>query len=319
MRKLINNPNFSEIRRVLYKSSSAVVKTLIKTSSSAISDPDFIETDFKYFQDKLEFLNPDILNYLVNSDKSNIGYNRLEKYLITLFPTNAKESQADKTEYFGTYIDNKGTEYLTLLVPEGVTSMSMYEGDELSEAIILEFTEEEVNFSKVIWLITSYDSGTRNINLSWTAYKGDKNPNVKMSDYVLRNDSLISDFSGICKSDDYIYSSISGSLIGTEKLESRPIYDLLSFAWNSGKTYSRNDVVRVKGIEYKSLRSNNSNNYPPASNSWWVKVKVLDWNKRVRYSIGDLVSLGGKTYESVESNNIGNHPYYSRMWFRNDN
>ena len=276
MRTVIKNRDFTEIRKILYLRNNSIEKTLFNAGSSAISDPDFLETDFKYFQDKIEFSSPDLLDYLVVGDKSNIiGSRGIEKYLVTLFPSLVKDSSGmGSTTFFSTYIDNRGTEILAVLVPEGIDTIKMYEeGSEVVETILLSFEGDEISFSKVIWLVTSYSEGSNVVNLSWTAYKGDKNPVKKMSDYVLRNDEFISDFSGLSYENGFIYSSISGSLVGTVKQEKHPIYNLL-----------------------KGFAKDN-------------------WNKRVRYSLGDRVVVGGKTYESVEPNNIGNHPYYSRMWY----
>ena len=276
MRTVIKNRDFTEIRKILYLRNNSIENTLFNAGSSAISDPNFLETDFKYFQDKIEFSSPDLLDYLVIGDKSNIiGGRRIEKSLVTLFPSLVKDSSGiGSTTFFSTYIDNRGTEILAVLVPEGIDTIKMYEeGSEVVETILLSFEGDEISFSKVIWLVTSYSEGSRAVNLSWTAYKGDKNPVKKMSDYVLRNDEFISDFSGLSYENGFVYSSISGSLVGTVKQEKRPIYNLL-----------------------KGFAKDN-------------------WNKRVRYSLGDRVVVGGKTYESVEPNNIGNHPYYSRMWY----
>ena len=142
------------------------------------------------------------------------------------------------------------------------------------EAVEVLFDSSEVSFSKILWMLTTYKEGDKVVNLSWTSYLGDRNPNWKMSDYVLRNDSLVPDYKGYHEVDGFVYSDISGSIVGTERVENRPIYDLIK--------------LRVSDLE--------------------------DWSRSRRYSISDRVILGDKVYESVESDNIGNHPYYSRKW-----
>ena len=263
-----------------------------KAGSSFLSDPDFLETDFKYFQTKTEFYEPSILSFLEDQDKVMMENGRWseETYLLTLFPTFTNtRSGEDRVTYFSTFINSKGTEILCVIIPENISEVKMYEEKGSSsedrksgtESILVTFSETEREFSKVFWMITSYIEGSPKVlDLSWIAYHGDKNPNAKMSDYVLRNDSLVHDYRGTTINNEYLYSNISGSLIGTERLS-----------------------ISKSPIYYKKRLLANETIY---------------WSSRKRYSIGDRVKVGKNMYyTSLENNNIGNHPYYSRMWVNN--
>ena len=283
MRTRIINQEFPDLYKFSLYQGSTKVKDMIKARSSELSDPDFLETDFRYFQEKLEFGSPDLLNELVPADKNKInteGEAGIEKYLSSLFPTLVKNSgtEDDTIGYYSSLTKTGGDEIICLLIPELVDKISVFDSNG-DEAIEVTFEGDEVRDSKVLWILTSYMAGsTRKVNLSYEAYKGDKNPVKRMSDYVLRNDSLTENIDGYSEKDGYLYSSISGSLIGTSKMERRPIYDMMCGLSGDG------------------------------------------WNRAKRYSIGDTAKVGDTVFESVEMNNIGNHPYYTRMWIKkNDN
>ena len=287
-------------------------KDLIKAKSSELSDTDFIETDFRYFQGKLEFGSPDILNELEGGDKSTIngeGAAGVEKYLTTLFPTQSKKLSPegeDTFEYYSSLTGIDGDETFCLLIPEKIDKVIAYDSHG-KEALKIEFRDNEMLDSKVLWIVTTYKEPTyvydedgnpvykkdgegniivddegnpvreqtaRGINLSYEAYKGDRNPVKKMSDYVLRNNDLTENWEGYIEKDGFLYSRISGSLIGTSEKSDRPIYDLKCAMADDG------------------------------------------WNRAKRYSIGDTAKVGNTVFKSIEANNIGNHPYYSRMWVK---
>ena len=102
MKYSIIDQNFSEIREIRFGD-----EILRKAGSSYINDPDFIETDFKYFQDKLDFSDPSVLSLLDDSDKVRIGEGAWgeEAYFLTLFPTLIpnSESSSGNITYFSTY------------------------------------------------------------------------------------------------------------------------------------------------------------------------------------------------------------------------
>ena len=279
MRTIILNQEFPDLYKFSLWNGEEKVKDLIKARSSELSDPDFIETDFRYYQEKMEFGCPDLLNELVPDDKSLInseGESGIEKYLSSLFPTIVEDSgtEDDTIGYYSSLTKTGGDEIICLLIPELVDKIKV--SDSRGEgAIDIMFEGNEVRDSKVLWVLTSYMSGSpRTVNLSYEAYKGDKNPVKRMSDYVLRNDDLTENIKGHSERDGYLYSSISGSLIGTSKMERRPIYDMM------------------------------------------CELSGNEWNRAKRYSIGDTAKVGDTVFESVEMNNIGNHPYYTRMWIK---
>ena len=271
------NPGFPDISYIYcYDSGDELKVTMIKTGTDSLSDPDFLETDFKYFQDKLEFSSPNILNLLTTEDKEKINQDLsgTEKYLSTLFPTSSSGDSEETISYFSTLVRMDGRETLCVLIPPHIKTVKMSDSSG-TDSVRVVFDSSEEEFSKVLWMVTSFDSTSPlGLNLSLEAYKGDKDPIRRMSDYVLRNDAFVSNNKGIWEENGYIYSSISSSLIGTVKVSSRPIYNLL------------------KGMSGK------------------------EWNRSKRYSVGDSAWIGNSEYESLEANNIGNHPYYSRLWMR---
>ena len=270
----IINLSFSDLDRIVLFSGSSPEKELRKAGTFGLSDTDFIETDFKYFQDKLRFTSPEILEYLGESDREVIKDGGIEKYLMTFFPTMISgDSDQGSISYYSTRIDSSGDETLCILIPEGIDCIEMFDGEELS--VRVRFEGLEVEYSKVLYLITSYSSGDKVINLSYSAYRDDVGGNRSMSDYVLRNDSLVTERMGYQEKDGYIYSGISGSLAGTVKLDSRPLYDLIKKGdgewWNRSKRYSIGDKVKVGDKEYESLEPNNIGNHPYYSRVWAIK------------------------------------------------
>jgi hypothetical protein len=276
MRVEIINQEFPDLNKfVLYQGENAA-KSLVKARSSELTDPDFIETDFRYHQGKTEFGSPDILNELVQSDKDKIGES-IEKYLSTLFPTLIEDSSPlliDTIEYYSSVTKVGGDELFCLLIPEDIDSIIAYDSHQ-KEAIRIEFQGDEVRDSKALWFVISYKpESPRVVNLSYEAYQGDRNPVRKMSEYVLRNDSLVLNWEGYEERDGFLYSKLSGSLVGTSRMTARPIYNMM---------------CGLIGEE---------------------------WNRAKRYSVGDTAKVGDTVFKSVEANNIGNHPYYSRMWIK---
>jgi len=279
MRTEIINQEFPDLFRFSLWDGETKVKDLIRARSSELSDQDFIETDFRYSQGKLEFGCPNLLNELVSGDKDKIddgGAASIEKYLSTLFPSLVNDSGTDDSgiEYYSSLTKIGGDEIICLLIPESIDKITAFDSHE-ELAIVIEFEGDEIRDSKVLWIVTSYNSESpRKVNLSYEAFKGDRNPVRRMSDYVLRNTELTENYEGYTERDGFLYSSISGSLIGTERLEHRPIYDMM------------------------------------------CEEEGEDWNRARRYSIGDTAKVGEVVFRSIESGNIGNHPYYSRMWIK---
>ena len=271
----ILNPSFSEINRVVMGND----KVLMRCSTSSLKDYDFLETGIKYFPSKYGFSDVVLLDFLTGEDKSMIGTNleSIEKYLVTLFPTVRPGDETivgNYVEYFSTY-QTQENELFCIIVPEGYKDVGLYE-DETDKVIEVKFTEEESKEDRLLYIITTYNNLERMVvNLSYTAYQVDKNPNRKMSDVVLRNDSLVSRWKGIRESKvGLIFSEVSGSLVGTSEITSRPIYELvkknLSERWNPRVIYSRGDRVMIGENEYISLESGNKGNHPFYTRYWSV-------------------------------------------------
>ena len=157
MRVEIINQEFPDLYKfVLYNGDNAE-KSLVKARSSELSDPDFIETDFRYHQGKTEFGSPDILNELVQSDKDKIGES-IEKYLSTLFPTLIEDSSPlliDTIEYYSSVTKVGGDELFCLLIPEDIDSIIAYDSHQ-ERALKIVFQGDEVRDSKALWFVISY-------------------------------------------------------------------------------------------------------------------------------------------------------------------
>ena len=277
MRSTIIDRNFSEIRRIVYSG-----KTLIKSGTTELSNSDFLETDLKYHQDKLSFLGPDVLGDLVKNDKNLMieeGLEGIEKRLLTLFPTvvNDSESTENSISYFSTYTDKMGDEILCVLIPEDITEVDFYESEEGdTKAMSVFFEDSEIEFSKALFLVIG--SNVSDPNLSYISYRKDKNGNRIMSDYVLRNDSLVSNYKGYHEECGFMYSGISSSIFGTTKVSNRPIYNLISSfqneSWNRCKRYSIGDKAKLGDEEYESIEPNNIGNHPYYSR-YWIKSGIV--------------------------------------------
>jgi hypothetical protein len=274
MRTRVLSPEFPDISSLRFSDGSS----LIKAGTSELSDPDFIETDFKYNQGKLEFSSPNTLDELVGEDKVVIQEDT-EKYLLTLFPTNTESGEgADDISYFSSSIDSNGREIICVSISEGISWVKAYDSNGV-EALEIELEGSEIDFSKVITIVTSYDSVSPvSINLSWEALEGDKNPIRGMSDYVLRNDAFVRNWKGYKEENGFLFSRISSSLVGTERVEERPIYNLLcGFSdelWSRAKRYSVGDKALVGNTEFESVEANNIGNHPYYSRMW-VKTGVI--------------------------------------------
>lgn len=280
------NPNFSDICGFhfcyIHQGSSIILSTTMKAGTEFIDNQNFFETDFKYDQGKLEIKNPNILNEVEREDqfyKVDIdGYESINKHFLTLFPTCKNfPYSSEQRNYFSTFTSIDGDELYSIDVRDTKVSQLLGFDNSGTSVLKIDFEDPELDYSKVVVLIISFKNETpRIVNLSLTSYLGDKTPYKKMPSYVLRNDGLVENWKGITERCGYLYSEVSGSLVGIERIpdDRRPIYNLL-----------KEFTEREEG-----------------------------WNRAKRYTIGDCVKVGNYTYESVEPNNIGNNPIYSRMW-----
>lgn len=264
-----------------------IVETIMKAGTSFLNNYNFDETDFKYNQGKLEIGNPSVLGELYPVDVRELLNNSegIRKFFTTLFPTYIKDPSSyfsSDINFFSTSTNIEGEEtYCIDIKNSEISDVFGFVENTWTPALWLHFEEHELGFSKVVVMVISKKSETpRIVNISLEAYQGDNTPYRRMPKYVLRNDGLVNNWKGFTKKDGYLYSSISGSLVGTEKLEEseRPIYNLL-------KKFAE---------------------------------KEEGWNRSKRYSVGDCVTVGNYVYESVEPDNIGNNPIYSRTWIKHD-
>lgn len=269
----IVNPSFPDISRIEYGD-----EVIIRSGSSVLNDSDFIETDFKYFPDKFGFSDKIILDLLCPTDKEDLGYDVrvVEKTGLTLFPTLCSGNGEEGIRYFSSYTSVSGDkEIICIIIPEDIIEVKMFDNKGV-EAIRVSFEGTEIGFSKFLYVVVSYkEVNPMILNLSYLSYELDRNSNRKMSNYVLRNDSLVSQYSGVYEDNGFIYSCLSGSLMGTEKLETRPLYNLISslssHEWNRSKRYSIGDSAWIGDKEYESVVPDNIGNHPYYSWKWAIK------------------------------------------------
>ena len=123
-------------------------------------------------------------------------------------------------------------------------------------------------------------------NLSYICWIYDINGNPKMSDYVLRRDGYNKGLGYPTKLgyDNLLYSTASGSLIGTDIIPERKLYNTCSSCnkWNRYKKYGAGEVVKLSenGVEYESLIPKNIGNHPFYSNAWVVKGSLDNFLNR---------------------------------------
>lgn len=201
----------------------------------------------------------------------------LERTELTLFPTISK-NEGTTRGFFGSVI-NQTWETFGFDIEKDIEWVKLYEDQgDTEESIYLEFDSTELRSSKIILLHVSTEE-PQAIKISYSLWLQDNNGNYRMKDSVLRNDSfhkknplpIEKDITG------FLFSSVSGSLIGTKAVESHPILD---------------------------LKNNQKKGY-----------KV--WSRKRVYGVGEKVILGEsekKVYESIISDNLGNHPCTSNAW-----
>ena len=282
-----------------YKEGTDEELDLYKASTKRLVGYDIVENDIKYFSEK-KFSDGISLDYLTESDKDLIsGSGNMEKYYTTLFPTLVNNSSPDiptKTRYFGSIL-NPRYELIILDIPGEVEKVKLAASNEEIDDndsssysnIELEFTGNEIGSNKVIYLYLTYsppekgkdDKRKLDINLSYTCWLLDNNGNPMMSDSVLRRDGYHGGGYPVkIGTDSLLYSSASGSLLGTDIVESVLYKDMCnkeSNVWNPLKKYGTGDIVVVSnsGEEYESLAAGNIGNHPYRSNKW-VKRGSLD-------------------------------------------
>ena len=275
------NSNFSEISYIEYLEGTQVISSYRRSSTSSLSGIDFLETNFKFIQEKIKFNDIVPLVYLDSSDRSivDVSSESIEKYLVTLFPSSLKTGTRKVSEgYFSTLI-SPPSELLAIDIPEKISQVKMYENESDTKPSLIINLQNEASDRKVLYIIFQYTKDSPvTVNLSYTSWVSDKNGNKKMSDYVLRNDSIQTVYPAVRENKlGYKFSEASGSLIGMTKLGGRPIYNL--------RKTRANDI----------------------------------WSPDKMYKMGETVTLGGSIrYKSLIPGNLGNHPYYSRCWVKSD-
>lgn len=276
MKTNIVNKEFSDLCAANLSDSSWIYKA----STSWLPSGDFIQTGFDWFPDKLKFSDSLKIEDLDQESSELVGksISDLEKTELTLFPTLSRNEGMDN-KFFGSFLD-KSWEIFGFKFNEGIEWVKLYEDENDSDySALIEFEGSEVGSEKIIILLVSPDEETQSIKVSYSLWLSDNNGNYKMKDYVLRNDSFHNSEPLEIKNEDigFLYSSISGSLLGTKKIDSHPIFDFRD-----------------------SIKSGS---------------KI--WNKDRVYGVGEKVILkkgSTKIYESIIPDNLGNHPCFSSTW-----
>jgi hypothetical protein len=150
----------------------------------------------------------------------------LERTELTLFPTTSKNEGTDRG-FFGSVI-NQTWETFGFDIQKDIEWIKVYEDQEdTEESIYIEFDSTELRSSKVILLHVSTEE-PQAIKISYSLWLPDNNGNYRMKDSVLRNDGFHKKNPLPIENDltEFLFSSVSGSLVGTRAVEKHPILDL---------------------------------------------------------------------------------------------
>lgn len=230
----------------------------------------FIEYDFSYIVPRI------IENNFINSE---LNEERVHETLIdnytkeqgwkNIFPTSIEVNEEKGNQYFG-YLGN--LYFLEIGPSSGI--VEIYESSEDNDPrVTIDFDSNENRFWKFLYL---YISATKvlSINLSYEAWKIDKDPYRNRGKYVLKE----SDYKN------YIINPVnesgidkrSGTLLGNIVEENTPILrkkiGKLNYIDYSPKiVYSSGDEVKYNNETYISISDHNVGNYPVISKEWMLK------------------------------------------------
>ena len=149
---------------------------------------------------------------------------------------------------------------------------------------------DEIECSKVVWLLLASDSSISEINLAYDSWINNINPHRNKMHYTLRNDDYYSTRESLSVLEKYNWDNEDG--------DSELVFDAASGTLLGTKRVDINSSIFLK----KKL-DEISNKYSPYIN----------------YSKGDIVNIGEEQFISLCDNNLNNYPKLSYMWMNNDN
>jgi hypothetical protein len=214
-----------------------------------------IEYDFSYIVPRIpdnQFIVSEIDNYTKEQGWKNI------------FPTSIEVEEEEGKQYFG-YLGN--LYFLEIGPSSGIVEIY----DSTGNMVTIDFSDHENRFWKFLYF---YISATKvlSINLSYEAWKIDKDPYRNRSQYVLKD------------LDNYTINPVnesgvdkrSGTLLGNIVEENTPILRKkirkLNYVDYSPKiVYSSGDEAKYNNKTYISISDHNVGNYPVISKEWMLK------------------------------------------------
>lgn len=323
MKTTIDNKNITDI--LMAKTSNGDI--WYKASTIWVPESDFIQTGLKWFPERGGLK----LDYLAEDDTELIGTDLVDLQHIeaSMFPTLEKEEEGEGRHYFGSYI-YQPQEIFSLTLAEGIEWIDFYEYQEDTvPGIRIEFEDTEITSSKTIFLLITY-AESMTVDISYRLWLEDPEGNQKKPEVLLKNDSFKTVESPVRKGEEgFLWSMVSGSLAGTKKLDSRPLYDricsLSTETWNPERIYGLGEKVKVGENEYQSLLPQNLGNHPLHSRAWInsgylenvlnTPVQVLVWGAdegetpgtvspygtiSIPYNISDPTTLYERTFNYTE-------------------
>lgn len=154
---------------------------------------------------------------------------------------------------------------------------------------------DEVSCSKIVLVIFSTDNNrtTITVNISYSSWLADKNPERNKYKYTLRNDeyySTIRNLSNISKYGDIYFDAASGTMLGCKENKLTRLLEKkikrLNSKYSPYVNYSRGDVVTIGDNQYISLIDNNVGLCPDSSWSWAVED---EFNNKVSSNTVDII------------------------------
>lgn len=221
----------------------------------------FLEYDFSFIVNKYtenQFMVDEIDNYTK------------EQGWKSIFPTSIETEENDTNLYFG-YLGN--TYFLEIEPVEDPGEEVLVYETENSEPVTITFDENEIKFHKFLYFYVSSNQ-VASINLSYDAWKIDKNPYRNRDKYVLRNDTYRTYI--INPVTETGYDKRSGTLLGNIEETNTPILrkklSRLNYeAYSPKRVYKSGEEAKYNDKTYISVSNYNIGNYPPISKEWMLK------------------------------------------------
>lgn len=152
---------------------------------------------------------------------------------------------------------------------------------------------DEIECSKVVWLLLASDSSISEINLAYDSWINNINPHRNKKHYTLRNDDYYSTRESLSVLEKYnwnnesgeselVFDATSGTILGTRKVDNgiesskflEKKLNKISNTYHSCINYSKGDIITIGEEQFISLCDNNLDNYPKISYQWAKKDEM---------------------------------------------